>query len=134
MIDQIHVKHFVDIDRVKKPSPVVLFASRLICSFFTIFSSKSPAIDLDQSDWPTIQRYARMSIVKQLNELLQMIKQKVLMTGLIVLDEMRVFPEVKQHLQSVTLKLSDLKDTFFGVNSHQSVKTLAKQLSGSKEL
>ena len=37
----INVKQFIELERVKKPSNIVIVAARLICQFFAIFGNKS---------------------------------------------------------------------------------------------
>jgi hypothetical protein len=35
------VKQFIELERVKKPSSVLMVAARFICQFFAIFGNKS---------------------------------------------------------------------------------------------
>ena len=48
----INVKQFIELERVKKPSAIVIVAARLICQFFAIFGNKSlTQHDLVTGEW-----------------------------------------------------------------------------------
>ena len=72
---KISVKSFSDMERVKKPSAVLLLATRLVCHFFALFTSKTyNQSELEKGDWSILLTFIKLVISRQLNEILQTIK------------------------------------------------------------
>lgn len=70
--------------------------------------------ELDQGDWVYLQSFIKSQIAKQLNELLTTIRQRILITGLVSMDAVKDFPQVKAILKAIRRSLQELQYSFFG--------------------
>ena len=98
---------------MKKPSPIVTVAARLICQFFAIFGNKTLS-QLDLGEWPSLQRYIRQGVSKQLSELQAQVRQRILTAGFLSLESINDFPELKDQLLTVGARLTLLHNAYFG--------------------
>jgi hypothetical protein len=73
MLSKMSVKSFTDLERVKKPSTVLLLATRLTCQFFCLFTSKHQG-DLGNFDWTQLLYFVKTVISKNLQEIVHSIK------------------------------------------------------------
>jgi len=65
MLSKLSVKSFTDLERVKKPSNVLLLGTRLTCQFFSLFMSKHQG-DLSNIDWTQLVAFVKTVISKNL--------------------------------------------------------------------
>jgi hypothetical protein len=65
----------------------VTLGARLICQFFAIFGGKSlTQHDLLTGEWPSLQKFIRQTISKQLSELQGHVRQRILTAGFLALE------------------------------------------------
>ncbi|CDW76477.1 UNKNOWN [Stylonychia lemnae] len=83
LFSQMNIKCLTEFERIKKPSQLAYMTGRLVCQFFINFkdshqnNSKQVHMD-DFIEWEEIVKFINNFVIKQNNELLQIIKQRVL--------------------------------------------------------
>jgi len=117
MLSKMSVKSFTDLERVKKPSNVLLLATRMMCQFFSLFTNKHQG-DLANIDWTQLLAFVKTVISKNLQEIIHAIK-------------LRITSESK----GTTRKpIESLARAYFGDEVEIGFRQLGVQLSGTKDI
>lgn len=72
---QMNVGVFIELERIKKPSPVAIQTAKMFCMCVNSFKDKP--IDEEINTWPKIKQFISAHITKYMSEILCNIKNKV---------------------------------------------------------
>jgi hypothetical protein len=74
---QMNVGVFIELERIKKPSPIAVLTAKMFCMFVNAFRER-PAEE-EMESWPRIQAFIVSHITRYLSEILCNIKNKILL-------------------------------------------------------